>query len=87
MIARFQEYEERLTQEVWGRQCLECDSIMKPKFHLYPMKDEEVAILTCQSCDFTIVVVEVEKLSTENTIEQELVQNENTIVATRKTLY
>ena len=81
MIARFQEYEERLIQEVWGEQCLECDSLMTPKIRMYHLKGEEVAVMNCPVCDFTIVVVEIEKLA-RSQIDQRILENDNTIVAT-----
>jgi len=62
MVARFEAIENRLIDDIWGRSCIECNSLMKPRFHLYQIKNEEVAVLTCPACDFTIVVVELEKL-------------------------
>ena len=53
---------------------------MKPKLHLYKLKDEEVAILSCDACDFTIVVVEVDKLQSESL--KEIPENDKTIIAT-----
>ncbi len=62
MISQFEAIEERLIDDIWGRSCIECDSLMKPRVHLYRIKNEEIAVLTCPVCDFTIVVVEIEKL-------------------------
>ena len=59
MIARFQQYEEQLILDVWGECCVECDC-------------EEVAILSCPECDFTIVVVELEKMALKETVKPAL---------------
>lgn len=81
MMAQIKRYEEHLIQDVWGDSCIECDAIDKPKIHFYHVKKEEIAVLSCPKCDFTIVVVEVDKLKSETT-QKMLEQKERTIFAT-----
>lgn len=81
MMAQIHGHEEQLIHDVWGDICLECDGTCKPKIHLYHIKKEEIAVLICPNCDFTIVIVEVDKLKSE-TIQKELEQKEKTLIAT-----
>ena len=81
MMAQIHGHEEQLIHDVWGDSCLECEEICKPNIHLYHIKNEEIAVLTCPNCDFTIVVVEVDKLKSE-TIQKELERKEKTLFAT-----
>lgn len=85
MITQTQSQKGKLIQEVWGECCLECDCTETPKFHLYSLKKEDVAVLTCPFCDFTIVVVEIERL-TKSDLEDQINENKKTIVATHSTL-
>jgi hypothetical protein len=54
---------DNIIQDVWGNVCLECDCSDKPNVENYNLKTEEVIVLSCPNCDFTIVVVEVDKCS------------------------
>jgi hypothetical protein len=71
MMSQIHGHQERLIHDVWGERCLECDCTHKPKVHL------------CPSCDFTIVVVEVEKL-TDLSIADEIKKRTNSLVATHQ---
>jgi hypothetical protein len=76
-------HNEQIVQDVWGNFCLECDCPNKPILQNYYLKNEEVIVLTCPECDFTIVVVEVEKLSSP-TLREELPENDHTLIATHQ---
>jgi hypothetical protein len=55
----------QLEQELWGDSCPECNSWTKPEISCYQLKKDEAFIITCPECQFTIVVVDVEKHSAE----------------------
>ena len=84
-MAQTQFQKEKLIQEVWGECCLESDFSTVPNVHIYNLKKEDVAVLTCPSCDFTIVVVEIEKLY-KTDLKDEINKSNNQIVATYNTL-
>ena len=71
----------KLIQDVWGESCLECDCTEMPNVHLYSLKKEDVAVLTCPTCDFTIVVVEIETLYRSD-LKDQLNEDKNKIIAT-----
>jgi len=81
MLSQIHAHEAQLIQDVWGKSCIECDCLAKPKVHFYSLKDEQVGILTCPACDFTIVVVEVEKLQS-NCYQEELLEKRDALIAT-----
>ena len=83
MMSQINGHQERLIHDVWGERCLECDCTHKPKVHLYHIKSEEIAVLNCSSCDFTIVVVEIEKLS-DTSIADEIKKRQDSLVATHQ---
>ncbi|NHJ40752.1 MAG: hypothetical protein FK731_12035 [Asgard group archaeon] len=76
-------HKEQIVQDVWGNSCLECDCTNKPIIQNYYLKSEEVIVLTCPICDFTIVVVEVEKLNS-STLQEELQEKNDTLIATHQ---
>jgi len=82
MMAQEEVQQERLILEVWGRFCLDCDCKNQPKIHKYWLKNEEVTVLCCPKCDFTIVVVEVDKLSNPELRDTIKEDDSKTIVAT-----
>ena len=84
-MAQTQFQKEKLIQEVWGECCLECDCSTVPNVHIYNLKKEDVAVITCPSCDFTIVVVEIEKLYKAD-LKDEINRDKNQIVATYNAL-
>lgn len=84
MIAQTQIQKDKLIREVWGDCCIECDYKKSPVVHLYKLKSEDVAVITCPKCDFTIVVIEIENLYKE-TLKDEINDQENTIVTTYST--
>lgn len=77
------EHKEQIVQDVWGNSCLECDCSSKPILQNYYLKSEEVIVLTCPECDFTIVVVEVEKLNS-STLPEELPEKDNALIVTHQ---
>ncbi|MBN1330642.1 MAG: hypothetical protein JXA54_14305 [Candidatus Heimdallarchaeota archaeon] len=85
MINQLHGYEERLIQEVWGELCIECDSRARPNISLYQLKSEQVIVLSCPKCDFTIVVVEVDKL-VSHSLNDELKNNSDVLFATHSSL-
>ena len=84
MIAQTHIQKDKLIREVWGDCCIECDCKKSPAVHLYKLKNEDVAVITCPKCDFTIVVIEIENLYKEN-LKDEINDQENTIVTTYST--
>ncbi|MHA1306847.1 MAG: hypothetical protein ACTSQN_06085 [Candidatus Heimdallarchaeota archaeon] len=82
MMAQNEVQQERLIQEVWGRFCLDCDCKTQPKIHKYWLKNEEVTVLCCSKCYFTIVVVEVDKLSSPDLKDTFQEDDSKTIIAT-----
>ena len=85
MMAQTHFQKEKLIQDVWGVCCMECDSTKTPDVHVYNLKKEDVAVITCPSCGFTIVVVEIEKLY-KNDLKEELKEDSNQIVTTYNAL-
>ena len=73
--------EEILVHDVWGERCIECDSKEKPIVTIYYIKNEEIAVLNCSKCEFTIVVVEIDKLQ-NNSFQDKVKNNKKAIVAT-----
>lgn len=80
MIAQTQIHKDKLIQDVWGTCCLECDCKKTPEVHMYKLKSEDVAVITCPDCDFTIVVIELDNLYRGDLKEQ--IKDKNSIVAT-----
>ncbi len=85
MMAEIIEQQERLIQDIWGDQCIECDCEEKPIIHFYSIKSEDIAILCCPNCEFTIVVVEIDKLQSD-VLKSELEENTRKIIATHSAL-
>ncbi len=75
----------KLIREVWGESCLECDFTKIPNLHLYSLKKEDVAVLSCPSCDFTIVVVEIETLYKSN-LKKHINEDNNEIITTHSAI-
>ncbi|MFW9921663.1 MAG: hypothetical protein ACFFDW_00040 [Candidatus Thorarchaeota archaeon] len=72
---------EKLIEEIWGEHCIECDTTEKPQMQFFSLKTEEIAVLSCSKCDFTIVVVDMDKLTDEK-LSEELNDQNNSIIAT-----
>ncbi|NHJ47127.1 MAG: hypothetical protein FK733_04995 [Asgard group archaeon] len=72
-------HNDQIVQDVWGDICLECDCAEKPAIHSYNLKTEQVIVLSCPVCDFTIVVVEVDKISSSN-VHEELPEKDKTLL-------
>ncbi|HUT81149.1 MAG TPA: hypothetical protein VMZ29_08095 [Candidatus Bathyarchaeia archaeon] len=85
MITQLQGYEARLIQEVWGELCIECDCRARPNIQFYQLKNEQVAVLNCPKCDFTIVVVEVDKLNS-SALKNDLENHSDALIATHSSL-
>ena len=81
MMAQTHIYEEKIIQEVWGDMCIECDSSSTPRVHFYSFQKEDVAVLTCPDCDFTIVVIEIDSLYKPN-FQNKINEDENDLIAT-----
>lgn len=81
MMAQTHIHEEKLIQDVWGDMCIECDAESNPRVHFYSLEKEDVAVLTCPECDFTIVVVEIDSLYKPN-FQNKLNEDEDNIIAT-----
>lgn len=84
MISQPKLQNEKLIEEIWGEHCIECDSTQKPILQFFNLKTEEIAVLSCSQCDFTIVVVDMDKLNDEQ-LSEELNDRNNSIVATYPT--
>ncbi len=85
MMSQLYGYEELLIQEVWGESCIECDNRTRPKIQFYHLKNEQVAVLNCPKCDFTIVVVEVDKLDS-SALKETIENNSDALIATHTSL-
>ena len=73
--------DKKLIEEVWGDCCLECDCKDLPNLRYYKLKNEDIAILACSKCDFTIVVVELDRLY-DKELEEDLESPKNSLLAT-----
>ena len=80
MMAQTHIQKDKLIRDVWGTCCLECDCKKIPEVHMYKLKSEDVAVITCPECDFTIVVIELDNLYREDLKEE--ISDESSIIAT-----
>ncbi|MEA2070250.1 MAG: hypothetical protein U9O98_03075 [Asgard group archaeon] len=46
-------------QDIWTEKCLECNCKLQPDIKHYHFPKEEVFVLSCPKCDFTIVIVDM----------------------------
>jgi hypothetical protein len=72
-------YNDRIVQDVWGDYCLECDCAEKPAIQNYNLKTEQVAVLSCPACDFTIVVVEVDEISSSS-VQEKITEKDKSVI-------
>ncbi|MBD3191667.1 MAG: hypothetical protein GF308_13550 [Candidatus Heimdallarchaeota archaeon] len=49
-------------EDIWGSYCPECDSRHPPNLKTFSSEKEDIIILDCPDCGFTIVIVELEKM-------------------------
>ena len=82
MIAPEKIYKNQLIRDIWGDRCIDCESTSPPKVDQYFLKNEEVMVLSCSKCDFTIVVVEVDRLA--NNSYNDLSDENDTLLITAK---
>ena len=54
-----------IIEDVWGNCCLECGLRKEPTIRSYHFETEDVVIISCPACEFTIVVVNLEQGKTD----------------------
>lgn len=62
MLIHQSKKKQKFLEDIWGSSCPECGANCSANLQLFSSEKEDIIILDCPVCEFTIVVVELEKM-------------------------